>query len=206
LSGGDVGWLRADPIFGTVPAYSSTPVQVAFDATVVEPDTYTTQIVVRSNDPVAPSVSVPVTMTVLPTVVIAVDIKPRACPNPLNVKSRGKLPVAILGTDGFDVEQIDPASVRLAGVAPLRWALEDVATPYESFTGKQDAHDCTRDGPDGYLDLTLKFETQELVAALGEVDDGEVRVLQLTGNLKEAYGGTPIVGEDVVIILKKGKK
>jgi hypothetical protein len=137
---------------------------------------------------------------------VAVDIKPRSCPNPLNVKSRGKLPVAILGTDAFDVEQIDPASVRLEGVAPLRWALEDVVTPYEPFTGKQDARDCTHAGPDGYPDLTLKFETQELVAALGDVDDREVRVLQLTGNLKEAYGGTSIVGEDVVVILKKGKK
>ncbi len=137
---------------------------------------------------------------------VAVDIKPRSCPNPLNVKSRGKLPVAILGTDAFDVEQIDPASVRLEGVAPLRWALEDVATPYEPFVGKRDARDCTTRGPDGYRDLTLKFDTREIVAALGEVDDGEVRVLELTGNLKEAYGGTPIVGEDVILILRKGKR
>jgi hypothetical protein len=30
-------------------------------------------------------------------------------------------------------------------------------------------------------------------------------VLQLTGNLMEAYGGGPFVGEDVVWIKKKGK-
>jgi hypothetical protein len=60
---------------------------------------------------------------------INVDIKPGTCPNPVNVKARGVLPVAILGTADFDVTTIDPASVRLEGVAPIRWALEDVATP-----------------------------------------------------------------------------
>jgi hypothetical protein len=44
-----------------------------------------------------------------------------------------------------------------------------------------------------------------VVADLGEVNDGDVLVLQLTGNLKEEFGGTAIVGEDVVVILKKGK-
>ena len=57
-------WLTASPVSGTVPAYSSTPVEVTFDATGMQPDTYTTQIRVQSNDPVTPSVSVPVTMTV----------------------------------------------------------------------------------------------------------------------------------------------
>jgi hypothetical protein len=116
------------------------------------------------------------------------------------------LPVAIVGTEDFDVTQVDPASVQLAGVVPLRYALEDVATPFEPFTGKEDALDCTEEGPDGYLDLTLKFDTQEIVEAIGEVEDGEVIVLTLTGNLQEEFGGTPIKGEDVVVILKKGKK
>jgi hypothetical protein len=33
-----------------------------------------------------------------------------------------------------------------------------------------------------------------------------VLVLHLTGNLKEEYGGTPIVGEDPIWIVKKGKQ
>jgi hypothetical protein len=133
---------------------------------------------------------------------VPVDIKPTACPNPLNVRSKGVLPVAILGTEDFDVTEVDPSSVRLEGVAPLRWALEDVATPFEPFTGKEDAYDCTEEGLDGYMDLTLKFDTQEIVEALGEVEDGDVLVLELTGNL---LGGEGFVGEDVVVILKKGK-
>lgn len=138
-----------------------------------------------------------------PSPSVPVDILPQSCPNPLNVDARGVLPVAILGKGTFDVTQVDPASVELEGVAPLRWALEDVATPFEPFIGKEDAYDCTEQGPDGYLDLTLKYEAQELIAALGEVSDGDVLVLHLTGNLKDKFGGTPFQGEDVVVILKK---
>ena len=134
---------------------------------------------------------------------VAIDINPQSCPNPLNIGGEGVLPIAILGTEGFDVTQVDPPSVELEGVAPLRWALEDVATPFEPFIGKEDAYDCTEQGPDGDLDLTLNFKAQEVVAALGEVQDGDVLVLQLTGNLMEDFGGTPIAGEDVVWILKK---
>ena len=134
---------------------------------------------------------------------VAVDIKPQSCPNPLNVKSKGVLPVAILGTEYFDASQIDAASVSLEGVTSLRSNLEDVATPFEPFTGKEDCYECTNDGPDGYVDLTLKFDTQQVVAAIEPVTDGQCVVLKLTGNLVD---GTPITGEDVVRILKKGKK
>ena len=134
---------------------------------------------------------------------VAVDVHPTSCPNPLNVGRKGVVPVAVLGTGEFDVTQIDPATVTLEGVAPLRWAVEDVATPYEPFVGKLDAMDCNELGPDGYVDMTFKFNAQELVAALGPVNDGDVVVAALTGNLLEAFGGTPIVGEDVILILKK---
>ena len=114
--------------------------------------------------------------------------------------------MAILGTADFDVTEIDPATVQLAGVAPLRWDFEDVATPYEPFTGKQDCTvDCTEMGPDGYMDATLKFDTQEVIAALGEaVQDGACIVVQLTGNLRASVGGTEIVGEDLIRINCKG--
>jgi hypothetical protein len=134
---------------------------------------------------------------------VAVDIKPQSCPNPIGVSDKGVLPIAILGSDTFYVSQIDPASVELEGISPLRWALEDIAAPYEPFLGKGDIYDCNEAGPDGFLDLTLKFKAQEVVAALGEVNDGDVLVLHLTGNLMEEYGGTLIVGEDVVWIFVK---
>jgi hypothetical protein len=133
-------------------------------------------------------------------VTVPVDLKPGSCPNPLELKKKGALAVAILGTEGFDVTMVDPVTVTLEGVHPLRWDVEDVATPFEPFSGREDAYDCTEAGPDGFSDLALKFSAQELVAALGDVSDGEVLVLRLSGNLKEEHSGAAFVGEDVVII------
>lgn len=70
--------------------------------------------------------------TVPETIAVDLDIKPTSCPNPFNVKAQGVLPVAILGTETFDVTQIDIASLRLETVAPIRSSLEDVATPLEN--------------------------------------------------------------------------
>lgn len=142
-----------------------------------------------------------------PEIEVAVDIKPQSCPNPLNVNSKGLLPVAICGTGDFDVIDIELVSLSLVGVAPLRVDFEDVATPFAPFLGKENCDECTEEGRDGLLDLTLKFDMQEIVAAIeadiGHVDDGDCLVLTLEGQLLD---GTPIVGEDVVIIRKKGKK
>ena len=153
----------------------------------------------------------------VPTLVkrVPFDIKPGSCPNPINVKSKGVIPAAIMGTDNFDVTTIDPATLVLrlkdaadGGVSPLRWALADVGAPFEPFIGKEDCYeDC--DGcscADGKLDLVFHFDTQEVVAALGDVNDEDCLVLEIIGALKEENGGTPIVGEDVVRILVKGKQ
>lgn len=115
---------------------------------------------------------------------IEVDIKPGSQTNPLRIKGRGVLPTAILGTENFDVSLIDPTSVELLGVAPLRWSQEDC-------------------NGDGYMDLMLKFKTQKIVTALGEVNDGDEIELPLSGELSD---GVAIEGQDTVLILKKGKK
>jgi len=134
---------------------------------------------------------------------VRVDIKPGSCPNPLNVKDKGVLPVAILGSEDFDVWTIDTASIRLEGVAPIRSSYEDVSTPVPDGA---DVCECTTAGPDGYLDLTLKFNVQDIVAALGEVNDGDVLELTLTGALADSLGGTAIAGTDCVVIIAQGGK
>lgn len=138
------------------------------------------------------------TSRVLP---VSLDVKPSSCPNPLNVKSKGVLPVALLGTADFDVNDVDVASLRLEGVSPIRSALEDVATPTEPFTAKEDCYeDCNELEADGYTDLTLKFDRQEIVDALESIEDRECVALKLTGTLVD---GTSIEGEDLVVILNK---
>jgi hypothetical protein len=106
-------------------------------------------------------------------------------PQPFNVMSKGVLPAAILGTEDFDVTKIAPDTIRLEGIAPMKWAHEDVSPR------------------DGEIDLTLKFDRQKIAAALGNVTDGEDRTLMLTGNLKPEFGGTAVKGEDVLRIIKK---
>jgi hypothetical protein len=133
---------------------------------------------------------------------VDVDIKPGSCPNPLNVNEKcpSVLPVAILGAEDFDVNTIHVASIRLIGVAPRCICYEDVASP---VLNAQDDCNCTNDGADGFVDLTLKFNKQEVINAIGDVNDGEVLQLVLTGNLID---GTKIEGFDCVKIIDKTPK
>jgi hypothetical protein len=122
------------------------------------------------------------------------DIKPGSCPNPLNVKSQGKTPAAILGTDTGDVTQIDVSTILLEGsIAPLKTDIEDVATPYMDA----DSCGCNTDGPDGFDDLTLKFSTQDIVALLGDVEFGDVITLTISGLMLD---GTAFEAHDCIIM------
>ncbi|MHC4284521.1 MAG: GLUG motif-containing protein [Planctomycetota bacterium] len=129
---------------------------------------------------------------------VAVNIKPSSCPNPINVKSSGVLPVAVLGSEDFDVSNIDAASIRLAGVGPIRSSYEDVATAVSD----SNECECSTEGPDGFLDLILKFDTQMIVEAIGEVDHGDELILRLTGVLSDE---TYIGGRDCILIRGRHK-
>jgi len=134
-----------------------------------------------------------------PVIEVPIDIKPGSCPNPVNTKDRGVYPIAILGTGDFDVSQIDPVTILLEGLAPLRWASEDVSTPY--YDPLNDCYSCNTIGADGFMDMTFKFDAQEFIAALGpDINDGDCVIVELTGSLID---GTPIVGHDIIRIIKK---
>lgn len=135
------------------------------------------------------------TVTPVNLIQLSLDIKPQSCPNPLNVKSKGVLPVAILGSNDLDVTKVNQSTIILEGITPLRSSFEDVATPRGDLA-------CTEEGPDGFVDLALKFDIQEIVQALGTVTDELELQLNLTGSL---FNGTLIKGEDIVIIKNKGK-
>jgi hypothetical protein len=128
---------------------------------------------------------------------VSLDIRPEGCPNPLQNASRGLLPVAVLGTADFNVADIDVASLRLEGVAPVRWDYEDEATPYGG-----ELCGCTEEGSDGWTDLTLKFDAPALTAVIGAPSGSEV-VLNLTGALLD---GTPIEGQDCAIVVGRAMR
>lgn len=111
---------------------------------------------------------------------VILDINPGSCENPLNVRSRGKTPAAILGSSFLDVEEIDPLSLLINGkVVALKWSTEDVAGPPAGLTDDVMLSPealtadpiCTVDGADGFPDLVLKFDTKDIVEVLfGDYD------------------------------------
>ena len=144
-----------------------------------------------------------------PVVSAMLDIKPGGCPNPFstrlfefpagsNPRKGGVLPVAVLGSQTFDVSQIDVSTLRLEGVQPLMLGggpkLEDVAAV---LADNSDCA-CMDDGPDGFIDLKMKFLGQEIAAAVPMRARGEERVLTLTGELLD---GTWFEATDCVVFV-----
>ncbi len=139
--------------------------------------------------------------------VVNLDIKPGSCPNMVNPKSRGVVPVAIIGNLDFDVAAIDPDSLTLAradgvgtSVSPLSGrrgrgiVLREVATP---FVGEPcTCHEVDRDGID---DLAMKFSTSDMSRAfeLNGLPRGTTVELVLQGTLQD---GTTFEGVDCIVI------
>jgi hypothetical protein len=114
-----------------------------------------------------------------PYIEVQIDIKPGSYPNSINLKSKGKVPVAILTTDDFDAYDVDPETCYFAGASPLRWNMHDL-------------------GKDGDDDMVLHFNTQDLVEYLNK--DSTEASLEC-----ETYAGIQITGTDSVNIVPKGK-
>jgi hypothetical protein len=142
---------------------------------------------------------------------VPLDVKPGSCPNSYNRSNGGVLPLALVGTAEFDVTQIDLSSVRLSRadgvggeVAPILAghgpgpSVEDVATPFDGALC-----DCHELQGDGIPDLSLKFRTLNVVAALEleGLDPGETPELAVRGNLAD---GTPFQGTDCVRLVPPG--
>ncbi len=102
----------------------------------------------------------------LPKLVVEIDIKPGSYPNSINLKSKGKVPVAILTTDNFDARDVDPDSVDFAGANLLRWRMEDVDNDIDDdmlFHFKTSELDLTKES----TEVTLEGETIDGVQITG---------------------------------------
>lgn len=80
------------------------------------------------------------------TLQLSVDIKPGEIPNPINPKSKGVIPVAILSTDTFDATTVDPLSVMFG---PSRTSEAHKKGHIEDVNG------------DGKPDMVVHFSTQQ---------------------------------------------
>ncbi len=89
---------------------------------------------------------------------VAIDVKPGIYPNAINIKTKGVVPVAVLGSASFDVNDVQAAPVRFgpmhqhdAGATALRWAFEDVNN-------------------DSYVDLVFHFKAAETGLQVGDTE------------------------------------
>lgn len=127
--------------------------------------------------------------------VVDLDLKPGGCPNSFNRGSNGVLPAAILGTATFDVHDIDLSTVVISrddglggssapneGPPGPHSTYSDVGTP---FVGNE--CDCHSLGGDGITDLSMKFKSADMVAALqlNDLPAGALVRLKVSGELTD---------------------
>ncbi len=128
--------------------------------------------------------------------VVPIDLLPADCPNRLtvNLKGQGRLPIAILGTEVFDVADVDLNSISIGGtVFPVKTPrIRDGHSPVGAGVC-----DCNVTGPDGMDDLTVHFSRREVILALGldAMPVGTVMPITVQGQL---LNGDPFEGTDCV--------
>ena len=98
---------------------------------------------------------------------VYIDIWPGQCPNEISINGCGVVPIAILGTQNFDVRIIKKETIKLTRtgvdyeVEPIWTRYEDAATP---FNGQLcDCHDLNGDGIE---DLLMFFDLEEIAQEL----------------------------------------
>ncbi|MHC4441777.1 MAG: choice-of-anchor Q domain-containing protein [Planctomycetota bacterium] len=132
---------------------------------------------------------------------VDLDILPDDCPNQLtvNTRSKGKLPMAILGTESFNANQIDVNSISINGsVFPVRTPkIDDVCTPAEG-----DECECHIAGADGHNDLIVHFLRREVILALelDTLEPGTVVPISVYGLLSD---GTLFKATDCVTLMAR---
>jgi serine protease len=117
---------------------------------------------------------------------VEIDIRPGSEPNPVNLMSRGVLPVAVLGAAAFDVRIIDVTTLKFGpGEAP---PAHDLTKPGVYIGHLEDVNG------DGFTDLVVHFGTQQ--AGLSATDTEAC----IAG---ETLDGKPISGCDSIGIVPR---
>jgi hypothetical protein len=107
---------------------------------------------------------------------VSIDIEPGSDPNAINPFSRGVIPVAILGSDAFDVADVDATTLAFG---PAGAALAHREGPHFEDVDE-----------DGFMDLLGHYRTQEAGIAFGDEE------ACLTG---ETVDATPFEGCDAIV-------
>ncbi|MCH7761572.1 T9SS type A sorting domain-containing protein, partial [candidate division TA06 bacterium] len=113
--------------------------------------------------------------------------------------SSAVVPMAIEGCDGFDVTNIDQSTVRVEGITPFGFSIEDKSAP---LTVREDSCDCDTLGEDGFPDLNFKVDRDELVDTMTSIHghplhNGEVLVVNVTA---QDTAGNSFEGRDCMVV------
>ncbi len=122
-----------------------------------------------------------------------VDIVPGTYPNIIQPTSNAPVAVALLGGVNFNVNRIRTASITLNGRKPYLMAIGDVGTSLQ----QTDQCHMTDLGADGFDDVIFKFRTDDILTALPSWQEGETRMLTVSGTLDD---GTPFAATDCVAL------
>jgi hypothetical protein len=121
---------------------------------------------------------------------VGIDIKPGGTPNPIGLKGKGLVPVAILSTEDFDATTIDPATVTLGDDV-------DSDTPVATKPNGTYHAGVEHANGDDLPDLVVKFRVPELMAN-GDLTTTTTNLV-LQGFLED--GCTNFLGEDAVKVV-----
>ena len=129
------------------------------------------------------------------TFAVDIDIKPNSDPSSFGCKSKGSIPVAVLGSSTFDATTIDADTV-LFGVT----GAETGEVHNKKGTAKRHVEDFNGDG---FLDMIFHFDFQSTGFSCGDIQPGEKSadlIGILTGELDD---GTAIQGDDILRLTGK---
>jgi hypothetical protein len=168
---------------------TATPTNTPVPPTPTPTNTPVSPTATPTNTPVSPTptpTNTPVPPTATPTslpgeVEVLIDVKPGSDVNPINLRSRGVIPVAILGSADFSVMDLDRTTLRFGhcgneGAAARKFEIANV-------------------NGDGIADLVTRFRTQDTNLVAGDT------VACLVGATKD---GRTVHGMDSVTTRKGG--
>jgi hypothetical protein len=113
--------------------------------------------------------------------IIEIDTNPGSFPNTINTRVNSVITVALLGSEDFDVADVDVATLRFG---------PDEASPAHDLTDTWIYTDHLQDlNLDGFMDLMLHFEMEETGIACGN------EIVILTGAM---LNGRRFWGEDAI--------
>jgi len=108
---------------------------------------------------------------------VEIDVKPGSYPNSFNLNGSGVIPVAVLGSDAFNVRDIDTSTLDFAGLAVRVKGNGAAQCSYEDTNG------------DGYEDMVCQFVDDPDSWVAGDAE------ATLTGNLMDE---TPFAATDEI--------